>query len=178
MIKIWIISFLCFCTVEEEEEAKDETGHSHTDSSDGKDSEASDDEEQLCQPEKAEQLYPLLPKHLRCSSHTSNLVATTDAQKAINSSKKLKKTHSEALSRCNVLWKLMGSPKQKEKVIKILGHTLRRPTVVRWNSCYDAVVQLTSEEKEILSMVEQLSIKNTVRPVDMRYSFDFCTIMN
>lgn len=133
---------------------------------------ASDDENEECVPEEIEAIFPLLPRHFRCGSHTLNLLATTDFLKILNSLPKLLRLHTETMKKCNVLWKLMGSPLQKEKVVGVLGHVLRRPMAVRWNSLYDAVSQIVKEEKEILSMIRQLEVEDSLRERDMRYDID------
>ncbi|CAG5096656.1 Protein of unknown function [Cotesia congregata] len=55
-----------------------------------------------------------LPQHLRCASHTLNLIATTDISKGIEASQVLKKRHTNVVKKCSSLWKQLRSPKKNE----------------------------------------------------------------
>lgn len=45
-----------------------------------------------------------LPKHFRCAAHTLNLVASTDADKAMSSNSTYKKTCRSAFAKARELW--------------------------------------------------------------------------
>jgi len=46
----------------------------------------------------------LLPKHMRCAAHTLNLVATTDANKALQQDAVYKKNYRLAFGKAQELW--------------------------------------------------------------------------
>lgn len=100
-----------------------------------------------------DEFHRFLPHHFRCASHTLNLMATTDFLNCLRASKKVHVRGSN--QQCNTLWKLMGSPKQKEEFVKIFGTCLPRLTVIRWNSLYNAICKIVELEKKILAKTEK-----------------------
>ncbi|XP_057339703.1 uncharacterized protein LOC130677118 [Microplitis mediator] len=126
-------------------------------------------ESDQCEPIEADDLHKFLPNHFRCASHTLNLLATTDVINSIKNVKKLHAMHNETIKRCNAFWKLMGTPKQKEKVIDIAGCAFRRPTVVRWNSLYDSLTQIVAMKTKVVEVIEKLEIDMSLREVDFQY---------
>lgn len=84
-------------------------------------------------------LHPHLPRHIRCASHTLNLIATTDIKSMMQKNTSLRTKHTNCVSKCNILWKMASKPKSAEIIQKVLGHTLSYPGPTRWNSFYDAV---------------------------------------
>lgn len=91
-----------------------------------------------------------LPQHLRCASHTLNLIATTDTAKAIEHAVELAAVHALAMEKCNSIWKNLRSPKASEALKTYLGVALKRPVVTRWNSLFDALEQIVSVEEKLL----------------------------
>ncbi|XP_046402876.1 uncharacterized protein LOC124168657 [Ischnura elegans] len=75
-----------------------------------------------------------LPHHVRCASHTLNLLATTDTAKIIEKSPSLSRVHHMAMGKCTFLWNASGRPHSAEKIFSILGQKLSYPGVTRWNS--------------------------------------------
>lgn len=122
-----------------------------------------------------------LPNHLRCASHTLNLVATTDTIKAIDRSFDLKKAHANAMAKCTKLWKSLRSPKTNEVLKDYLGIALKRPVVTRWNSLFDAIQQLVKCKNLILqyrSADANLAVlKNAFLATDFEYLEEYlrCT---
>lgn len=150
------------------EQGEDSDSRSSGDSS----SESSDeDHRDPCTIDECDELVKFLPRHLRCGSHTTNLLASTDVVKIISATKSLNTRHKSVMARCNVLWKLMGSPKKKEQVIKIIGYSLLRPMVVRWNTTYEAINQLYQKKEEILELIAAMKIQSSLRDSDFRYIF-------
>lgn len=125
-----------------------------------------------------------LPLHLRCGSHTLNLIATTDFN-AILSEKEhtnISSLHREAIKRCEILWHAIHLPKSYEIVEKVLGHSLPYPTVVRWNSLYDAIKRILKVHKTdstLLSTLYRNLGKENERllPVHINYLQLYKTIM-
>ncbi|XP_077279176.1 uncharacterized protein LOC143906796 [Temnothorax americanus] len=90
----------------------------------------------------------ILPRHLRCASHTLHLIASSDAMKIKNDSR-LKRLHEEAIGACEKLWKKLRSPKNREILKKYLKYALKCIVVTRWNSLYDCLKQIISLEDKL-----------------------------
>jgi len=85
-----------------------------------------------------------LPKHMRCASHTLNLVASTDFNKLVaDESNRCKRLIQSAFAKCSQLWNNVSrSTKSSDSAVEILGISLRTPGETRWNSTFDAVKRL------------------------------------
>ena len=119
-----------------------------------------------------------LPRHVRCSSHTLNLLATTDVNAALNTSLSMRSRHTNILAKCSNLWKLASKPKSAEILKKVLGHSLSYPTVTRWNSFYDSVSQILSISKENMNkLTEELQLKEPLKDADKAYLQEYCKIL-
>ncbi|KAA0194063.1 hypothetical protein HAZT_HAZT005998 [Hyalella azteca] len=87
----------------------------------------------------------VLPQHQRCAAHNLNLVATSDAEKAMTSSSSYKKIYRSAFAKARELWNKQCRSTQAADVIKMeLGKMLVVPTATRWNSVYDSVTCLVT----------------------------------
>lgn len=66
-----------------------------------------------------------LPNNIRCASHTFNLLATTDFEKAVSVSPQFRKSHHCAMGKTKNLWnKLSRSSKSADEAADILGKLL------------------------------------------------------
>jgi hypothetical protein len=85
-----------------------------------------------------------LPKHMRCSSHTLNLLGTNDFQKIVTEDGgTFKRLIRSALAKCGQLWNNVSrSTKSSDVVEQIIGLSLRTPGETRWNATYDAIKRL------------------------------------
>jgi len=87
----------------------------------------------------------ILPDHLRCMSHTLNLVATTDVNKAIASNESkdqriCKTKYRSAMGKAEALWNICSrSTKAGDAAYDILGFRFSVPCDTRWASLYNAV---------------------------------------
>lgn len=117
-----------------------------------------------------------LLRHLRCASHTLNLIATTDLLRAIKHSRQLKKTHFNVLEKCTSLWKSLRSPKTNEILRTYLGIALKKPIVTRWNSFHDAIIQLLQVKEKLLSNPD-IILGNPLQDTDFEYFEEYvlCT---
>uniref|UniRef100_T1IRW0 HAT C-terminal dimerisation domain-containing protein n=1 Tax=Strigamia maritima TaxID=126957 RepID=T1IRW0_STRMM len=100
-----------------------------------------------------------LPPHLRCASHTLNLVATTDAEKALIKSSTYKTICRLAFSKASNLWnKYSRSTKAADIIRSIANCALIVPSDTRWNSYYNAISKIRkipdSQLKEICSQLK------------------------
>ncbi|XP_065320464.1 uncharacterized protein LOC135928061 [Gordionus sp. m RMFG-2023] len=77
----------------------------------------------------------MLPSHQRCSCHNLNLIATVDAEGALND-----RASRSTFYKCQTLWnKQNKSPKSSDMFKKKLGRYLLTPNRTRWNSVYQAI---------------------------------------
>ena len=92
----------------------------------------------------------LLPPHMRCCSHTFNLVATTDADKALLVPA-YKKLFRSSMAKASAIWNATSrSTKAADAAFDLVGHRFSVPCPTRWNSYYDSVTKLirpTAESK-------------------------------
>ncbi|KAF2890669.1 hypothetical protein ILUMI_15505 [Ignelater luminosus] len=85
----------------------------------------------------------LLPHH-RCACHTLHLIATKDAEKAMINAR-YKQIFRSTLAKCYKLWaKQNQSTQAADKIKDMLGAYLKTPVVTRWNSLYDAMLQINN----------------------------------
>ena len=118
-----------------------------------------------------------LANHIRCSSHTLSLVATTDAKKAIDASPSLARKHKNIVQRSNTFWKMVGKSKQKEKLLSILGKALSRPVPVRWNSFYDSWKEMFKLKEKVLKAIADLKNGHSLREADFDYIEEYVKCM-
>lgn len=120
----------------------------------------------------------VLPKHVRCASHTMNLIATVDVKNAIQRNTTLRTRHTNAVAKCTILWKMAGKPKSSEIIKQILGHTLSYPGATRWNSMYDSISQILKCKEHFEELFEKLNIKHQMfKDSEIEYLFEYCTIL-
>ena len=82
----------------------------------------------------------LLPQHMRCSTHTLNLVATTDAEGALSDAT-YKRLYRQAMAKATAILNACSrSTKAADTAFDIVGHRFIVPCVTRWNS-YDHAVK-------------------------------------
>lgn len=119
-----------------------------------------------------------LPKHVRCASHTLNLIATVDVKNAIQKNTSLRTRNTNALAKCNALWKMAGRPKTNEVIQRVLKHTLSYPSVTRWNSMYDSIVQIVNSRSQLNNLFEELGIQNQMfKESELDYLSDYCKVL-
>ncbi|ODM89661.1 hypothetical protein Ocin01_17021, partial [Orchesella cincta] len=115
-----------------------------------------------------EQSYASLPPHYRCVSHTLSLVATKDLDKELDllkdkSASTCKKVMRSALAKCSAFWNKNGrSTQTAEAVTAILGRSVIRPVVTRWNSTFDAVQLLLEKLEHIDAAFDAAQIKKSL----------------
>ncbi|CAH1114528.1 unnamed protein product [Psylliodes chrysocephalus] len=98
-----------------------------------------------------------LPQHIRCALHTINLIATTHYKNSVNGLLPLRQ-NTQIFSKCSKLWNKCGRPKSAEIIQEELGHKLKVLGITRWNSTYDAVVQIVSVKDKLEVLCDKLMI--------------------
>lgn len=90
------------------------------------------------------QNFNTLPVHMRCAAHTFNLVASKDADAALETAL-FKIPYRNAMAKARALWHLQSrSTVAADNIHSELGRRLVTPNTTRWNSTYDAVVALNA----------------------------------
>lgn len=85
-----------------------------------------------------------LPVHMRCAAHTFNLIASKDADAALNTSI-FKTPYRAAMAKARAIWNLQSrSTVASDSIESELGRKLVLPNATRWNSTYDALVVLNT----------------------------------
>lgn len=118
----------------------------------------------------------MLPAHIRCASHTLNLIATTDCKNAIQSNLTLRTRHTQVFSKCNILWAKAGRPKSAEIIKVVLGHTLSYPGITRWNSYFDSVSQILNVKAKLPALCQRLNIKH-FKETELQFLEEYCIVL-
>lgn len=89
--------------------------------------------------EEIENKTVILPDHLRCATHTLNLVATKDSERAMDKAA-YKITYRASMAKATALWNTVSrSTKAADAAFELLGYHFTVPVITRWNSYYDSV---------------------------------------
>ncbi|XP_055837243.1 uncharacterized protein LOC129905723 [Episyrphus balteatus] len=82
-----------------------------------------------------------MPTHIRCATHTLNLISSADFNRALRTdfSEELKTIYSNMETKCSSIWNIQNRSSQKADVIKTkMGKYFKTPGMTRWNSLYDS----------------------------------------
>lgn len=117
-----------------------------------------------------------LSSHVKCGSHTFNLIAMKDAAAAQNDHKYFTQ-HKSAFTKLNRLWKCSSQPKAGEKIVEILSVNIHRPIVTRWNALFDCVLKILQIDILKLSEVmRELDIPE-LTPNDVHFLHEYIAVM-
>jgi len=121
-----------------------------------------------------------LPKHMRCASHTLNLIATNDFDKIVTAdSGTYKRLIRSSLAKCSKLWtNVSRSTKSSDTVAEIIGLSLRSPGETRWNATYDAIKRLMEPRvrDNLASVMDSLKMTR-FKKVEIDILQEYLTIM-
>jgi len=100
-----------------------------------------------------------LPDHLRCCSHTLNLIATKDAESALENAS-YKKLYRQSTAKTSAIWNLTSrSAKAADAAFQIVGNRFLVPCVTRRNSYYDAIKKTVScDERKLTDVCKALEL--------------------
>lgn len=118
-----------------------------------------------------------LPQHVRCASHTLNLIATTDVRNAIQKNTSLRTKQTNAIAKCTALWKMAGRPKSNEVIIGVLGHTLSYPGVTRWNSLFNSISQILRSKEKLPTLFASLNLNQMFKESELDYLKEYCSVL-
>lgn len=101
-----------------------------------------------------------LPKHLCCTCHSLNLVATTDVEAGKIGSQQYSRIYHVTMGKCQALWNLVHrSSKASDTVSQITaGVTILIPCPTRWNSMYRAVQRLVELSNKLTQIFDELNL--------------------
>ncbi|XP_029163656.1 uncharacterized protein LOC114935063, partial [Nylanderia fulva] len=123
----------------------------------------------------------ILPSHHRCVSHSLNLVAVKDSEKALDNDVSYKKLYRLTFAKLTKLWSKQNKSTQiSDKIKEILGVYLKTPVITRWNSTFDSVMQLATFLKNDPDQINQcLDHCNLQRLTEheMKFIEEYCQIM-
>jgi hypothetical protein len=124
----------------------------------------------------------ILPPQFRCCSHTLNLIATTDIQKALTANNascgvSVKKNYHSAFGKLTAIWNTCSrSTKASDEIERICKRKLCVPCATRWNSLYDSVVailEVRSHLETICEILEKPKLKN----VELEFLSEYVEVM-
>lgn len=118
-----------------------------------------------------------LSKHIRCASHTLNLIATVDSANA-KDNRTYAKIYVPTFSKLNCLWNKTRRPKSSETIREMLGSGLSRPGQTRWNSLYRSIVQILTKDKDSL---ENLMLELEITPftcIERQFLEEYTDVMS
>ncbi|MCI4442764.1 MAG: hypothetical protein JHC39_04585 [Lentimicrobium sp.] len=118
----------------------------------------------------------VLPTHIRCSTHTLSLVATTDASTAIKNSGMFARLNHAAMGKCSALWNSCSRPKSAEKIFDICGCNLPSPCATRWNSMYDSLKGLLKKRDLLSKLMIELKLPS-FKEVELEFLEEYCQIL-
>ena len=99
-----------------------------------------------------------LPPHMRCCSHTLNLVATRDAERAL-SEPAYKKIYRLSMAKATAIWNATSrSTKAADAVFDIVKRRFIVPCPTRWNSYYEAVKCIVQAENHLKDICAVLNL--------------------
>ncbi|XP_071055951.1 uncharacterized protein [Onthophagus taurus] len=119
----------------------------------------------------------ILPRHLRCASHTLNLIATTDMKNILQKNTILRSRNIHAINKCSLLWNKANRPKSAEVIKGVLGHALSTPGATRWNSLYDSITQILKEKEKLPVLFKELDLNSSFKDAELAYLEQYVNIM-
>lgn len=122
-----------------------------------------------------------LPVHMRCSAHILNLVASVDADKALDSAL-FKSAYRKAMSKAQVLWNQQShSMVAADSILVELERRLMVPNSTRWNSTYESVVVLNNllvkKRRAVHRVMMQLKLEPFTDP-DVSFLTEYAQVMS
>lgn len=119
-----------------------------------------------------------LPPHLRCASHTLNLISGNDVEEWLTSNTESKSVYRSATGKCSALWtKASRSTVASDLVEDTCRRKLIVPTSTRWNSFHDALSRITDIPiPELNTLCNRLGIK-ALTEREHQFLKEYCTVL-
>jgi hypothetical protein len=100
----------------------------------------------------------ILPDHLRCATHTLNLVATKDSERAMDNAA-YKKTYRASMAKATALWNIVSrSTKAADAAFELLGYHFTVPVITRWHSYYDSVKKIVKADDKLTAVATAVNV--------------------
>lgn len=120
-----------------------------------------------------------LPPHHRCASHTLNLVATRDSEKAL-SDVIYKKQMRSSFAKMQGLWnKQSRTSVVADTIHDALNVYINVPNTTRWNSTYNAVKCLSDQLQKSEAKVQRVCDESGIPRFDkndLAFMMDYCKV--
>ena len=122
-----------------------------------------------------------LPTHMRCGAHNFNLVASKDADSALQRAV-FKGPFRVVMAKAHVLWNLQSrSTVAADSIYAEVGRRLVVPNTTRWNSTYDSVVVLNTiletKRPALHRVMTQLKV-NSFNDQDANFLKEYVQVIN
>lgn len=120
-----------------------------------------------------------LPSHIRCCSHTMNLVATTDIENIVTNSKNsiFKKQYRSVFAKLKSFFNLSRrSTKSQDIILEICQCRFPQPSITRWNSLYDAVKKIYCKKNDVVKVFEALNL-TSVTTTEWEFLKEYLDVM-
>lgn len=118
-----------------------------------------------------------LSAHISCACHTFHLTASKDSAAALNDIK-YSRIHTSAFSKMNRLWNCTNRYAKAEKIKKILGHSIYRPIITRWNSIQIQIDNLNKIDPSQLNKVMGELDLSKFTDIDLAFMKEFVKVTN
>ena len=118
-----------------------------------------------------------LPPHLRCASHTLNLISENDLGKWLTSNSDCKAVYRSALAKCAAIWtKTSRSTVASDQVEDVLKRKLIILTATCWNSTHDLSVITEIPIRDLNTIFSRLGLKGIT---EREYQFlkEYCAVI-
>jgi hypothetical protein len=125
--------------------------------------------------EHSEDISKCLPDHMKCCTHTLNLIATTDIAKITDRSYlQISKATFEKLFK---FWNLVSrSTAASDTVSDKCNCKFPVLVITRWNSMYDAATKILFNKEKLIPIFEELKL-NKLKTTEWIFLKEYCEVM-
>lgn len=113
---------------------------------------------------------------IRCASHTLNLVAMKDANKALDN-RTYQDIQSSAFAKTNFIWRKSNTQNGAQEIREIVGSLLIKPNLTRWNSFFDSLSDLKKKGYDKINKALRLLGSEPFTEDEMRFLDEYLTVM-
>ncbi|KAI9559480.1 hypothetical protein GHT06_013473 [Daphnia sinensis] len=124
-----------------------------------------------------------LPDHLRCASHTLDLIAKTDTDLSKFDAKEFPKKRMlcQAWGKLTAFWNKIGqSISASEKSLEVFGVSRPTPCATRWNTYYDCIAAFLKNHKSIKTvngLMQSIGLTSMFSTEDIDYLQEYSVLM-
>jgi hypothetical protein len=122
----------------------------------------------------------VLPKQQRCVSHSLNLIASSDADRAKSPASTYSRQYHSVMGKCQAIWNSVHrSSKASDEVKHIcsdVGKGLLFPCPTRWNSMFDAVCRILELKDKLNDICSALELPK-FKQIDTDFLTEYSRVM-